>query len=176
MGCDHKIKTKTVCENIMCNRVHGGDKIHNCLSRFSPFWKFWSFPRIKQHFFKCRYLKNSSFRKITCNFYYILGRECPTSKSNYDCCILLNLPLFMANFALSGPIFKIRNSKQVNSKSYKQLSVCHNIYNSLRPSVSWLRFYSILDFSQSGNLSLSLFSVLRSDCIELDFKEISYLV
>ena len=32
------------------------------------------------------------------------------------------------------------------------------------------------DFSQSGNLSLSLFSVLRSDCLELDFKEISYLV
>ena len=31
-------------------------------------------------------------------------------------------------------------------------------------------------FSQSGNLYLSLFSVLRSDCIKLDLKEISYLV
>ena len=91
MGCSHKIKTKTVCENIMRNRAHGGDKIHNRLSRFSPFWKFWSFPRIKQHFFKCRYLKNGSFRKITCNFYYILGRECPTSKSNYDYDLWLTL-------------------------------------------------------------------------------------
>ena len=30
--------------------------------------------------------------------------------------------------------------------------------------------------SLSLSLSLSLFSVLTSDCIELDFKEISYLV
>ena len=50
----------------------------------------------------------------------------------------------MANFALSGPIFKIRNSKQVYSKSYKQLAVCQNIKNSLQPSVAWSRFYSIL--------------------------------
>ena len=60
----------------------------------------------------------------------------------------------MANFALSGPIFKIRNSKQVYSKSYKQLSVCQNIQNSLRPSVAWSRFYSILGIPIVNNVEI----------------------
>ena len=34
MGCDHKIKTKMVCEDIMHKRTLRGDKIHNPLSHF----------------------------------------------------------------------------------------------------------------------------------------------
>ena len=37
VGCDHKIKPKMVCENIMHNRSLRGDKIHNPLSHSSPF-------------------------------------------------------------------------------------------------------------------------------------------
>ena len=29
VGCDHKNKTKTVCENLMHNRGYRGDIIHN---------------------------------------------------------------------------------------------------------------------------------------------------
>ena len=72
MGCDHKIKTKMVCENIMHNRTLRGDKIHNPLSDSSPFWKFWSLSRRKQHFLNVL-KKLYSFRKNTCNFITFWG-------------------------------------------------------------------------------------------------------
>ena len=40
MGCDHKIKTKMVCENIMHNRTLRGDKFHKPLSRGVDIWFF----------------------------------------------------------------------------------------------------------------------------------------
>ena len=56
MGCDHKIKTKMVCENIMHNRTLRGDKFHKPLSHSSPFWKFWSLSRKNNTFWNV--LKN----------------------------------------------------------------------------------------------------------------------
>ena len=87
------------------------------------------------------HLKNSSFRKI-------LGRGCPTSKSNYDWSLLLN-PFLSKILIWLTLLSVVRFSKfeilnRFSTKSNKQLSVFQNIYNSLRLSVAWSRFYSIL--------------------------------
>ena len=47
-------------------------------------------------------LKNGIVSEKTCNFYYILGRGCPTSKSNYDWCLLLNLSLHKTSIWLTS--------------------------------------------------------------------------
>ena len=47
------------------------------------------------------HLKNGIVSEKTSKFYYILGRGCPTSKSNYDWCLLLNLSLFKTSIWLT---------------------------------------------------------------------------
>ena len=67
VGCDHKNKTKMVYENLMHDGGYQGDIMHKILGLLFS-----------------NALKNGIVSEKTCNFYYILGRGCPTSKSNYD--------------------------------------------------------------------------------------------
>ena len=67
----------------MRNKGYGGDIIHNPLAIFPLFWKILGLQRRKQDFFQMNF-KNGIVSEKNINFYYIFGRGCPTSKSNYD--------------------------------------------------------------------------------------------
>ena len=101
------------------------------------------------------HLKNSIVSEKTCNFYKILGRGCPTSKSNYDWCLLLNLSLFKTSIWLTS-LSVVRFSKfEILNRSTQKVT---NNYQSVKI------FKTVCDRRSRGRVFIPYCIGLISEC------------